>query len=186
MGAGGNMAARSRAHVLLTPSGLSLRDITPETVVTVDMTGRVLSGGRPSKEAGMHLEALRAAPGANVIFHVHGAYLIAAATLLEPGADTLPPLTPGFAYHAYPLPMIRFEGPGTDALARAVADHFARDGVRAVLLRNHGLVVTGRSYEEALDVTEEIQEAAEVFVLTQGKAQPLTPEAVRRIRRSGS
>ena len=44
--AGGNISARlnGRDEVLITPSGVALRDTTPDDLVTIDLDGRKLDG----------------------------------------------------------------------------------------------------------------------------------------------
>jgi ribulose-5-phosphate 4-epimerase/fuculose-1-phosphate aldolase len=165
------MAARAGDKVLLTPSGYSLRDVERETVVTVNGKGLVLEGPQPTKDADMHLDILGARPDVNVVCHIHGAYITAATTMLSPGPDTLPPLTPGFAYYAYPLPMIPFLMPGAKTLAKTVAGKLVEKKSRAILLQNHGLVTIGDNFREVINIAEEIDEAARIFVLTGGKAR---------------
>jgi ribulose-5-phosphate 4-epimerase/fuculose-1-phosphate aldolase len=172
-GVGGNVAAASGSNVLLTPSGYSLRDVEPDLVVTVDENGLVLDGARPTKDADMHLGILRARPEARVVLHVHGAHIVAATAMLKPGPDTLPPLTPGFVYYAYPLPMIPFMVPGTRLLAETVVGEFSKGAKRALLLQNHGLVTLGKDFHEALNVAEEIDEAARIYLLTGGKGRTI-------------
>ena len=173
-GVGGNMAARAGGQVFLTPSGYSLRDVSPDIVVTVNEEGSVLSGGKPTKDVQMHLRILRARPDSNIVCHVHGAYITAATTMLRPGPDTLPPLTPGFIHYAHPLPMIPFLVPGTETLAKTVSGALGEKRSRAILLQNHGLVTVGKDFYEAVNIAEEIDEAARIFVLSKGKAKAIS------------
>lgn len=175
-GVGGNIAVKHRDTVLLTPTNRSLRGLKPEDVVAVDMDGRPIGSGKPSKETTMHLAVLRVHPEANVVFHVHGSYIIAASCMLDVGDDSLPALTPGYTCYAYPMPMAPFALPGSPELVEQVARCI--EGRRAVLLQNHGLVVWGKDLDEALDITEEVEEAAQVFVLSGGRAKPI-PEGLR-------
>ena len=180
-GVGGNVSARSVDKIFLTPSGYSLRDVQPDIVVTVNDDGEVLEGGTPTKDTNMHLGILRAKPDANVVCHVHGAYIIAATTMLTPGPDTLPPLTPGFVYYAYPLPMVPFLVPGSQVLVETVVNVLSKGNCRALFLQNHGLVTIGKDFQEALNVAEEIDEAARIFVLTDGKAKAIPSKDLNRI-----
>ena len=181
-GMGGNMSARDGVDALLTPSGISLRDVEPAVVVKVNNSGEVLEGGTPTKDAGMHLGVLCVKPSVNVICHVHGGYIVSATTMLKPGPDTLPPLTPGFVFCAYPIPMIPFLVPGTETLSQRVITELSNESCRAVLLQNHGLITTGKDFQEAINVAEEIDEAARIFVLTDGRAQAIPTEYLARIR----
>jgi ribulose-5-phosphate 4-epimerase/fuculose-1-phosphate aldolase len=173
-GSGGNLAARAGNSVMLTPTGCSLRDLKPSLVVTVDLSGNSRQGGIPTREAPMHLKILQERRDINVVCHVHGAYIIAAGTMLTPGPESIPPVTPGFAYTAYPLPLIPYLPPGSEALSRAVADVLSSSQCKAVLLKSHGLVTAGSDYPEAINLAEEIEEAAHIYVLTSGKAPSLT------------
>ena len=168
------MAARAGEQVFLTPSGYSLRDVSPDIVVTVNEEGSVLGGGKPTKDVQMHLRILRARPDSNIVCHVHGAYITAATTMLRPGPDTLPPLTPGFIHYAHPLPMIPFLVPGTETLAKTVSGELGEKRSRAILLQNHGLVTVGKDFYEAVNIAEEIDEAARIFVLSKGKAKAIS------------
>jgi ribulose-5-phosphate 4-epimerase/fuculose-1-phosphate aldolase len=181
-GVGGNMAARYGDKILISPSGYAMRDVTPENAVTLNAQGAVVSGGIPTKDLNMHLAVLRIRPDVNVVCHVHGVHLIAASTLLNPGPETLPPLTPGFVYFAHPLPMIPFLLPGSEALAREVARELASEQRRAVLLQNHGLVTVGRDFQEAINAAEEIDEAARIFLLTRGRATAIPLDDLEKIR----
>jgi len=172
-GVGGNIAARSGNRILLTPTDYSLRDLHPDTVSVVNEKGLLMDGDKPTKEADMHLRILQRRPDINVVFHLHGPHIIAASTMFEPGPSTLPALTPGFIYYAYPLPMLPFMVPGTGDLAKAVTQRLSGKRASAILLKNHGLITVGKSFEEALNIAEEIDEAARVYLLTGGKATPI-------------
>lgn len=181
-GVGGNASVRAGKGIFITPSGYSLRDVRPEVVVTVDQDGGVLDGGSPTKDVEMHVGILRARRDVRVVCHVHGAFIIALSTLVEPGPDTLPPLTPGFAYYAHPLPMIPFMVPGSAELADAVIEHFAKGRGRAVLLQNHGLVTLGEDFQEAVNIAEEVDEAARIYLMTRGKAGAIVSGDLERIK----
>ena len=167
---------------LLTPSGWSLRDVTPASVVSVDADGHSTGDLPPSKEAGMHIEILRRRPDLNFVCRVHGVYIVAASAMLDPGGGSLPPLCPGFVHYAYPLPMIEFMGPGSRELAEGSAQHCREPGRLALLLQNHGLIAAGPDWQTAVNVAEEVDEAASIYVLSHGRARGIRPELINRIR----
>jgi ribulose-5-phosphate 4-epimerase/fuculose-1-phosphate aldolase len=101
--------------------------------------------------------------------------------MLSPGPDTLPPLTPGFVYYAHPLPMIPFMVPGTKLLAQTVVKTMTMGSNLALLLQNHGLVTVGRNFQEAINVAEEIDEAARIYILTGGKGHTIPSRDVGKI-----
>jgi len=182
VGTGGNVAARSGHRIWLTPTGISLRDIQPADIAVVDANGILLDGRPSTKEAGLHLGVLRTRPDIHVVLHVHGDYIIAASLLLKPGPCALPALTPGFVYHAYPLAMLPFMAPGSPDLAAGVAQALSEPGARAVLLQNHGLVTVGKDFHDALNVAEEIDEAARVHVLVGGKGPAISDRHIAWIQ----
>jgi L-fuculose-phosphate aldolase len=182
-GSGGNLSARVGDKIFVTPSGCSFRNLKPERVVTVDPRGEVLDGAEPTKDVAMHLGIMEKRSKIGVVCHVHGASIIAATTLLTPGPDVLPPLTPGFVYFVHPLAMLPFLVPGSKALAQAATEKFRDPGCAALLLQNHGLVTVGGDFEEALNLAEEVEEATRIYVLTNGKAREIPEEGVKEIKK---
>jgi len=182
-GSGGNVSVRAQngETFLLTPSGYCLGEMEPHDLALVDGRGHLLEGPRPSRETSMHLKIFEGRPDLNAICHVHGAHIVAATSMLDPGTDSLPPLTPAFVQCAYPVPMVPFLVPGTLELAEAVAGQFSNPACRAVLLQNHGLVTAGRSLKEALNLVEEVDETARIYVYSGGKANPIPPEDIDSI-----
>ncbi len=165
-GVGGNVSVRSGDTIMTTPSGLSLRDMTTDDIVLVGPDGKPVGDGAvPTREFSMHYRILEAREDVNVVCHVHGAYLISASAQMTSGGDSLPPLTPGFCFFAHPLAMLPFHLPGSRELADAVARHFTGTETMALLLQNHGLITVGADMRQALNIAEEINEAAQVFVL---------------------
>ena len=181
-GVGGNVSARMGNRILLTPSGYSLRDVTPEDLIVSDRRGRAVEGKNPTKDAGLHIRVLRRRPDIHVVFHVHGANIVAVSAMLEPGAATLTPLTPGFVCFAYPLPMLPFMVPGTEILARTAAKALSAGSQKALLLQNHGLVTLGRDFREAINIAEEIDEAARIYLLTRGTGKIISDSYLDPIR----
>ena len=184
-GSGGNLSLRIGEKIFVTPSACSLRDLTPEMVVVLDRSGAVLEGGIPTKDVGMHLGILGERTDIQAVCHVHGASIIALSSLVAPGGDVLPPLTPGFVYFVHPLAMLPFMVPGSEALARATTEKFRNPKCSALLLQNHGLVSVGRDFQEAFNLAEEVEEAAKIYLLTDGKAREIPEEGVKEIKRIG-
>ncbi|MBW1729994.1 MAG: class II aldolase/adducin family protein [Deltaproteobacteria bacterium] len=181
-GVGGNLCIRVNEGFLLTPTGFSLRDLKPDNVSVLDEEESLLAGPLPTKDAAIHLNILQKRKDIRVSCHVHGAHIIAASSLMEPGDNTLPPITPGFVYFAYPLPMLPFLLPGSDELAAEVMKILGSGTGKALLLQNHGLITLGRDYAEVLNIAEEVEEAAHIYLLTQGKGRYLTQEEINKVK----
>ena len=61
------------------------------------------------------------------------------------------------------MPVLPYYRPGDPAMEPAIRD--AAAGARAVLLANHGPVVSGRTLTDAVHAAEELEEAAKLFLL---------------------
>jgi ribulose-5-phosphate 4-epimerase/fuculose-1-phosphate aldolase len=158
-GSSGNLSARVDDGILVTPTGSSLGRI-----AKVDATGVHVTGDPPSKEAFLHLAMYAERAGANAIVHLHCTCAVAISCLAHADPrNVLPPLT---AYHVMrvgTLPLIPYHRPGDRALAEAVRRVAAKH--RAVLLANHGPVVSGKSLDDAVDSAEELEQTAKLALL---------------------
>lgn len=70
----GNVSAidRERGLVVIKPSGVKYEELTPESMVVVDMMGRVVEGRyRPSSDTLTHLEMYKVFPNMGAIVHTH-------------------------------------------------------------------------------------------------------------------
>ena len=181
-GVGGNVSAKYGDRIFVTPTGFSLNDVDSTNLSVVDVQGKLIDGAEPTKDLDVHLEIFKTRPEFNVVCHVHGAHLIALSTLVDPGPNILPPVTPGFVYLAYPLAMTPFLIPGSKELTKAVKKHFTVTASRALMLKNHGLITIGKDFQDVLNIAEEIDEAAKIWILTNGKADLIDEEGVRRIK----
>jgi ribulose-5-phosphate 4-epimerase/fuculose-1-phosphate aldolase len=80
------------------------------------------------------------------------------------------------------LPLVPYHIPGDTALGDAVRGLAGKHS--AVLLANHGPVVSAKSLEAAVYATEELEETAKLFLLLQGKnPRCLTEEQVEALER---
>ena len=73
------------------------------------------------------------------------------------------------------MPVVPYYRPGDPAMEPAIAAA-ARDA-RAVLLANHGPVVSGTTLTDAVYAAEELEEAAKLFLLLRGAAMRLLTSA---------
>jgi ribulose-5-phosphate 4-epimerase/fuculose-1-phosphate aldolase len=97
-------------------------------------------------------------------------------------ANALPPLTAYYAMRVGTLPLVPYFPPGDAALAVAVGERAARH--HAVLLANHGPVVSGTSLAAAADAIEELEATARLWLLVRGeKVRLLTAEALADLAR---
>ncbi len=177
---------RIKDRVLLTPTGHSLGALSARDISVLDLEGNLVEGKPPSMESPMHLRLLNRLQGISVVCHCHGPHATAVSSILPPGPNSIPPLTPGFVHCAYPLPLLPFALPGSSELAESVASSMSNNSVRAVLMQNHGIVTVGRDLREAIQIAEEIEEAAQIYLLTNGRARMLSPDKVAQIKKVGA
>ena len=173
-GSSGNLSVRLADGVLITPTGSSLGRLDPARIAKIQPDGVPISGDPPSKEAFLHLAMYAQRPTAQAIVHLHCTCAVAVSCLIhDDPRNVLAPLT---AYHVMrvgTLPLIPYFRPGDRALAAAVGR--AAKQHRAMLLANHGPVVSGKSLDDAVDSAEELEQTARLSLLLSGQdTQPLT------------
>lgn len=163
-GSSGNLSVRVADGILVTPTGSSLGRLDPARIAKVAPDGTPLAGDPPSKEAFLHLAMYAQRPQAHAIVHLHCTCAVAVSCLVHTDpTNVLPPLT---AYHVMrvgTLPLLPYFRPGDRALADAVGRAAVKH--RAVLLANHGPVVSGKSLDDAVDSAEELEQTAKLALL---------------------
>jgi L-fuculose-phosphate aldolase len=160
-GKSGNISVRSNKIVAITPSGVSLRDISPEKVVLVDLEGSVLVGSeKPSSELWIHLGIYQSRDDIQGIVHTHSSYATGFAMSEEPIKRL-----EGFGNVQRPyLRMVNYAPPGTKVLADLVVEGLKDEDV--VLLKGHGVLTTGSSIDEASILAEFVEEIAKIQFVT--------------------
>ncbi|MBX9699740.1 MAG: aldolase [Acetobacteraceae bacterium] len=188
VGSAGNISVRlpGGEGFLITPTNSCLGRLDPARISRLDAAYRHIGGDAPSKEVFMHRAMLEARAEAGAVVHLHSTHATAIACVAPPGATApIPPLTPYFVMRVgRSLPVIRYYRPGDAAMEPAIAEA-ARAGARAMLLANHGPVVSGRSLDDAVFAAEELEEAARLALLLEGRgARTLTPDEVADLLRT--
>jgi len=177
-GTSGNVSARIRGGLLITPSGVPYDAMTPEGIVALAPDGTVTQGGKPSSEWRFHVDILAARPDAGAIVHTHSIHATALSCLRRD--------IPAFHY------MVAAAGGDTIRCARyatfgtqELSDHAlaALDGRRACLLANHGVIATGRDIAAALALAVEVETLAHQYLLALqvGKPTILSAAEMRRV-----
>ena len=174
-GSTGNLSVRIEDSVWITPTGCQLRGLTPDKLAEISLDGAPLNANRPSKEYPFHMGLYRVRPEARAIVHLHSTYSVALSCLdTLDSARPMPAMTPYFFMRVAPLGIVPYFRPGSQALADAVVE--AARGHHSLLLRNHGLVTSGTTWNEAVDRAEELEETARLHFLLRGeKIRELTP-----------
>ena len=177
----GNISVRvGEDRLLTTPTGVSKGFMTPDMMVTTDLTGRKLAGDRkPSSELLMHLAVYEHRPEIRAVVHAH------------------PPTATGFAVAGIPLdravlaevvttlgsiPIADYGTPSTSELADAVRRHIrAHDGL---LLANHGALTIADELFAAYYKMETVEHFARISLVARqlGREHLLSREEVNRLQ----
>ncbi|KAB8193493.1 class II aldolase/adducin family protein [Nonomuraea phyllanthi] len=177
IGTSGNLSVREGELVAVTPSGVALDRLTPETCPVVDVEGHLVEGElQPSSETPMHL-AVYQATDARAIVHTHSVFgTVVATTMTE-----LPPVHYNALLLGGTVKVAPYATYGTPELAANV--RAAMEGKRAALMANHGGVTIGATLEEAFEATRLLEWLCEVYVrgLGVGKPTVLTDEQLAAV-----
>ena len=167
-GSSGNISVKIDGGWLMTPTGSSLGRLEPMRLSKLDDKGAVVSGDAPTKESFLHLAMYRERANAGAVVHLHSTHSVAVSCLDGINHDdVLPPITAYYVMRVGKLPLIPYFAPGDVALGEAVGQLAAKHA--AVLLANHGPVVSGSSLSAAVDAIEELEETARLYLLLHGK-----------------
>jgi len=154
---------------------IGLDEITMQNILTIDLEGNVVAGtARRHSEVYIHSEIFKARPDINCVIHTHPTYTIA---LSATGRPLKCYSQPGALFYdalgTYDdtINLIR-----THAMGAGVARALGRG--RGVLLKNHGVVVTGATIAEAVIGTIMLENGAMVQLLVEAAGDP-TPEFSR-------
>jgi L-fuculose-phosphate aldolase len=154
---------------------IGLDEITMANILTIDLEGNVVAGtARRHSEVYIHSEIFKVRPDVNCVIHTHPTYATALSattrslkTYSQPGALFYEAL----GNYADTINLIRSHAMGA-GVARALG------AGRGVLLKNHGIVVTGATIEEAVIGTIMLENGAMVQLLAEA-AGNLAPEFPR-------
>jgi len=182
-GSTGNISARCADGWLLTPTGSSLGRLDPSVLSKLDWNGKHLSGDPPSKENFLHLAMYQEQARNQAVIHLHSTHSVAVSVLADLNPDNLlPPLTAYYVMRIGTLPLVPYYAPGDLALAEAVRGYAGRH--QAMLLANHGPVVSGTSLSATADAIEELEATAKLYLLVHGhRIRSLTPAQVADVTR---
>jgi L-ribulose-5-phosphate 4-epimerase len=154
---------------LMKPAGIGLEEMTPETIITVDLDGEKVLGTMPRhNEVFIHSEILRARPDIAAVVHTHPIHAVAFSSLGRP----LLPVGNDGAIFADGVPTF---AETTDLIidqARGKAVARCLGGQQALILRNHGIVTAGRSIEEAVWLALKLERACHMQLLAEAAGGP--------------
>lgn len=157
-GTAGNVSVRDGDGFLITPTGMPYGSLCPEDIPHMRLSGEASGRRKPSSEWRFHRDLYARRPEIGAVLHAHSPFAVTLACLR---AD-IPP----FHY------MIARFGGDTIRCAdyaifgsAALSDNACRamQGRKGCLLANHGLLVAGRTLDEALQLGIELEELCEQY-----------------------
>ncbi|MBI3014886.1 MAG: class II aldolase/adducin family protein [Candidatus Tectomicrobia bacterium] len=174
----GHLSARvpGTGRLLINPKEIPSGEVRPESLVEVSPDGRSLSPDlNPPAEVIIHSAVYRARPDVGAVAHFHPPFATAFATTGK--RIVLVYIAAAIFHRGVPF----FEDPQLIVFPEQ-AERMAQalGSCRALMLRNHGAVVVGRSIEEMVGGSVILEENAKRLHLawSLGQPQALTPQEI--------
>ncbi|MDD6275205.1 MAG: class II aldolase/adducin family protein [Clostridia bacterium] len=158
----GNVSARiSDSKFVITPSGRAYETLTPADMVVVNIKDCSHEGdAKPSSEKGIHADAYKLHPEVNFVIHTHqvnASVYGAAGKPLDSIPEEYRELLGDY------VPVADYGMPSTDTLRNAVRTAYSENlGSKAVLMKHHGTVCLGESFDEAFEVASELEKVCQI------------------------
>ena len=168
-GSTGNISVRLEDDdILVTPSGSSFGRLDPNDIVKVTKSGQFIGSLTPTKELPLH-KAFYQTRGlkSGAVVHLHSTHSVALSML--PGIDedsVLPSYTPYSIMLLGKVKLLPFFVPGDPAMGDAIRGLAGKRS--AVLLANHGPVVSGKDLESSVNAIEELEATAKLALILKG------------------
>ena len=162
----GNVSCRLGDNMLISPSGATGSNITPQHVVEVTLDGEWSGERKPSSEWRMHA-AIYKATKAQAVVHTHSDHCVALACQ---GRGL-----PGFHYlvgsfGGSDVPCVPYSTFGTEQLAEDAAA--ALDRRSACLLGAHGMICRGRDLANAVSLAHRLEIMCRQYLLACQLGEP--------------
>jgi L-ribulose-5-phosphate 4-epimerase len=177
----GNVSIRDpdSGFVAIKPSGVTFTDLTPESMVILDLNGNIIEGEKqPSSDTSSHIYIYRHRPDVNGVVHTHSNYATAFAAIGKPIPVYLTAHADEFGG---PIPCGGFALIGGEQIGKIVVDTIGTSSV--VLLKNHGVFAVGTSGLTALKAAVMVEDIARTvwLALQIGVPEEISPEDIARL-----
>lgn len=178
----GNVSGRDPKtnYVVIKPSGIEYKNLTPEDLVIVDLTGRIIEGNlKPSIDTQSHLIIYQNRKDINGIVHTHSHYATSFALLNQP----IPVYMTAHADEFGDTILVtEYASCELNAVGNAIIKTIKNSSVPAVLVKNHGVFTFGPSATKALKTAVMIEDIAFTYhlALLRGKPDVLPKEEIKK------
>lgn len=160
----GNVSARiSETQFVITPSGRAYDTLTPDEVVVVNIDDCSHEGDiKPSSEKGIHADSYKHHPLVNFVIHTHQK----AATIVSiTGMEIRNVYNEFKPVLGDVVPVAEYAMSTTTPLRKKVEKCIMMNpSCRAFMLKHHGTLCMGNSYEEAFEVAETLEKCCEKVI----------------------
>jgi 3-dehydro-4-phosphotetronate decarboxylase len=183
-GSSGNISVRLDNGFLVTPTNSCLGFLDAERISKLSAEGQHIGGDAPTKELPLHFAFYETRPAARAVVHLHSTYATLLSCLADVNPDdAIPPITPYVVMRVGRVPVVPYTKPGSPDVAPFIRDKAPAHA--AILLGNHGPVVSALSLEAAVFAAEELEETAKLVILSRGlPVRQLPPEAIADLNAS--
>jgi L-fuculose-phosphate aldolase len=183
-GSSGNISIKiDDDRYLITPSGVPVFILKEEDILLIDSEGSTINargdGLKASSEVLMHLLCYKKKAGIRSVIHSH-APSASAFAISGKGLDLC--VMPEIIMVLGQIPLVPYMTPATGDLAGIVSDYIQK-GHRAVLLENHGVLVTGNDVFDACNNLTLVETYAKTYInaLSIGNVNTLSGKQVERL-----
>ena len=168
-GSTGNISVRLNSNdILVTPTGSSFGRLDPNQIVKVTKDGEFIGSSSPTKELPLH-QAFYETRGmkSGAVVHLHSTHSVALSMLPGINEDNvLPSYTPYSIMLLGKVKLLPFFVPGDPAMGEAIKGLAGKRS--AVLLANHGPVVSSKDLESSVNAIEELEATAKLALILKG------------------
>jgi ribulose-5-phosphate 4-epimerase/fuculose-1-phosphate aldolase len=143
--------------------------------------GSLVHGRSPSVETGFHTGVLRVRSDVNVVLHFQTP--CATALACRPAIPDAPhpyAVLPEVPYYIGEIAHVPYVRPGSPELAAQVV--LALQNHDLAMLANHGQVVVGKSYDDAIQKAVFFELACEILLRNEGRSRLLTSEEIHHLK----
>jgi L-ribulose-5-phosphate 4-epimerase len=179
----GNVSGRDpdSGHIVIKPSGVRYTDLTPDSMVVVDLQGAVVEGPlKPSVDTATHVYVYRNRPDVGGVVHTHSPYATSFAMLGQSIPVYLTAMADEFGTA---IPCGAYCEIGGEAIGAEIIRAIGHSP--AILIRSHGVFTIGKDPQAAVKaavMTEDVAKTVHLALL-RGQPAPLPADEIERAHR---
>ncbi len=154
----GNVSGRDPASglVVIKPSGIRYEELTPASMVVVDLDGKIVEGElKPSSDTLAHVYIYQHRPDVRGVVHTHSSFATAWAAAGKPIPPILTAICDEFGG---PIPLGAYAKIGGDEIGKEVIRSIGESP--AILMKNHGVFTIGPTPQAAVKAAIMVEDVA--------------------------